>query len=192
MCLLPAVGVDLIRVYELVVCRTFSPQLTLKGEHMTSITPLASAEASGANRIAFIQSCWHRDIVDQCRDSFLSEIQTLCQYEVDLFEVPGAFEIPLHAKRLAQSGKYLAIVAAGLVVDGGIYRHEFVARSVIDGLMQVQLEQDTPVFSVVLTPHHFHANDEHQKFFREHFVLKGAEAAQACAATIQQFAALAG
>ncbi|MFP3562323.1 6,7-dimethyl-8-ribityllumazine synthase, partial [Paraburkholderia sp. SIMBA_049] len=78
----------------------------------------------------------------------------------------GAFEIPLHAKRLAQTGRYAGIVAAGLVVDGGIYRHDFVATAVIDGLMQVQLETGTPVFSVVLTPHHFHG-EEHVKYFRE-------------------------
>ena len=98
------------------------------------------------------------------------EIQTLCQQEVDLFEVPGAFEVPLHAKRLAQRGKYLGIVAAGLEVNGGRYRHDFVAQSVIDGLMQVQLEQDTPIFSAILTPHHFQANEEHKQFFRQHLV----------------------
>lgn len=64
----------------------------------------------------------------------------------------GAFEIPLHTRRLAESGSYDAIVAAGLVVDGGIYRHEFVAEAVIGGLMQVQLETGVPVISAVLTP----------------------------------------
>ncbi len=39
--------------------------------------------------------------------------------DIDLFEVPGAFEIPLHVKHLAESGRYEGIVAAGLVVDGG-------------------------------------------------------------------------
>ena len=57
---------------------------------------------------------------------------------------PGAFEIPLHAKRLATSGRYAAVVGAGLVVDGGIYRHEFVADAVVNGLMRVQLDTDVP------------------------------------------------
>ena len=81
---------------------------------------------------------------------------------VDLFEVTGAFEIPLHAKRLAESGRYSAVVASGLVVDGGIYRHEFVAEAVIDGLMRVQLDTGVPVFSAVLTPHHFHEHSDHR------------------------------
>ena len=103
---------------------------------------------------------------------------------IDYFETPGAFEIPLHAKRLAKSGRYSAIVAAGLVVDGGIYRHEFVATAVINGLMQVQLETDVPVFSCVLTPHHVHDGEDHRRFFKDHFVIKGGEVARACAETL--------
>lgn len=145
-----------------------------------------------AGRIAFIQACWHRDIVDRCRVSFTSEIRKLgvTADAIDFFEVPGAYEIPLHAKVLAQSGRYEGIVAAGLVVDGGIYRHEFVAQAVISGLMQVQLETGVPVFSAVLTPHHFHAGEEHQQFFYNHFVVKGAEAAHACATTVGKLRAL--
>ena len=112
-------------------------------------------------RIAFIQSCWHRDIVDQCRDSFMKEMAARGPSKIDLFEVPGAFEIPLQAKLLAKTGHYSAIVAAGFVVDGGIYRHEFVAGAVIDALMQVQLETEVPVISAVLTPQHFHEHAAH-------------------------------
>lgn len=160
----------------------------------TSSTIESQAVAASAGqrpRLAFIQACWHRDIVDQAKHSFLQSIQKhgYSADDVDLYEVPGAFEIPLHAKRLAQTGRYAGIVAAGLVVDGGIYRHDFVATAVIDGLMQVQLETGTPVFSVVLTPHHFHG-EEHVKYFREHFVVKGAEAAHACADTVSKLAAL--
>ncbi|TFW09356.1 6,7-dimethyl-8-ribityllumazine synthase [Oxalobacteraceae bacterium OM1] len=134
-------------------------------------------------RIAFVQSCWHRDIVDRSRDAFLAEMEKLGypRERIDLYEVAGAFEIPLHAKLLARSGRYAAIVGAGLVVNGGIYRHEFVAQAVISGLMQVQLETDVPVLSAVLTPHHFHGHEEHHAFFHEHFVVKGQEAAHACA-----------
>ena len=137
-------------------------------------------------RIAFVQSCWHREIVDECRDAFLAELRErgVPEDEVDRFEVAGAFEIPLHAQRLAASGRYRAIVAAGLVVDGGIYRHEFVAEAVIDGLMRVQLDTGVPVFSAVLTPHHFHEHAEHQRFFHQHFEVKGREVAKACTETI--------
>ena len=145
-------------------------------------------------RIAFVQSEWHEDLIDRCRDAFLGEITRLGvdAAQVDLYRVPGAFEIPLHAQRLAASGRYAAVVGAGLVVDGGIYRHEFVADAVVSGLMRVQLDTDVPVLSVVLTPHHFHDHPVHEEFFAGHLEQKGAEAAQACARTLTSLATLPG
>jgi 6,7-dimethyl-8-ribityllumazine synthase len=143
-------------------------------------------------RIAFVQSQWHSEIVEQCRLAFATEIGNfdIDGSEIDFFEVPGAFEIPLHARKLAESGRYGAIVAAGLVVDGGIYRHEFVAQAVISGLMRVQLDTNVPVISSVLTPHHFHEHEIHSLFFSQHFQVKGAEAARACARTMESLSKL--
>ena len=133
-------------------------------------------------RFAFVQSCWHREIVDQGRDAFLGEMASggVPRSAIDLYEVPGAFEIPLHAKLLARPDRYAAVVACGFVVDGGIYRHEFVAHAVIDALMAVQLEAEVPVISAVLTPQQFHEHAEHRAFFHDHFRVKGKEAAVAC------------
>ena len=152
--------------------------------------PLSAVQASDAprgRRIAFVQAQWHSDIVEQARDAFLAEMkrQGVPLDTIDVFDVPGAFEIPLHAKRLAQSGRYAAIVGAALVVDGGIYRHEFVANTVVNALMTVQLETNVPVLSAVLTPHHFHEHVEHRKYFHRHFAVKGTEAAEACVKTIE-------
>jgi 6,7-dimethyl-8-ribityllumazine synthase len=148
--------------------------------------PSDQSDNMGARRVAFVQACWHKEIVDRCRVSFAEEIakRGFAEDDIDFYEVPGSFEIPLHASLLAKSGRYAAIVAAGFVVDGGIYRNEFVAEAVIGGLMRVQLETGVPVISAVLTPQHFHEHEEHRKFFHDHFVIKGAEAAIACAATI--------
>lgn len=156
------------------------------------MTVSPSDASNRGRRIAFVQSGWHKDIVDVSRRSFLAEIERLGfdGSEVDLYEVTGAFEIPLHAKRLADSGRYSAVVGAGLVVDGGIYRHEFVAEAVISGLMRVQLDTGVPVISAVLTPHHFHEHETHHAFFSEHFETKGAEAARACVATVEALAKL--
>ena len=143
-------------------------------------------------KIAFIKARWHADIVDQALVGFNADMAASgVAAEVTAYDVPGAFEMPLLAKKLGASGQFDAIVAAALVVDGGIYRHDFVASTVISGLMQVQLSTEVPVFSVVLTPHHFHEHDVHQTFFREHFLTKGAEAAQAVAKTIASLAKLA-
>lgn len=98
---------------------------------------------------------------------------------IDSYDVPGAFEMPLFAQRLAETGRYDAVICAALVVDGGIYRHDFVAQAVVSGLMEVGLKTGVPVLSVSLTPHHFQPTQEHQTFFHEHFVKKGREAAEA-------------
>ncbi|VIO68952.1 6,7-dimethyl-8-ribityllumazine synthase 2 [Bradyrhizobium ivorense] len=135
-------------------------------------------------RVAFVQSAWHRDVVEECRIAFLREIEERHITNVDVFEVPGSFEIPLHAQILAKTRRYTAIVAAGLVVDGGIYRHEFVADTVIKALMDVQLRTEVPVFSAVLTPQQFHETEVHYDFFRKHFAIKGVEVAEACANTL--------
>jgi 6,7-dimethyl-8-ribityllumazine synthase len=133
-------------------------------------------------RVAFVQSCWHRDIVDEARRAFDERIAAVArgQLEVDHFEVPGALELPLQVRLLAKSGHYAAVVAAGLIVDGGIYRHEFVAATVLDALMRIQLELELPVLSAVLTPQRFHEHEAHREFFQKHFVVKGAEVADAC------------
>ncbi len=137
-------------------------------------------------RVAFIQSSWHESLIERCRSSFMHELSELGipEQRVDVFRVPGAFEIPLLAKRAMRSRHYDAVVAAALVIDGGIYRHEFVAETVLDALMRAQMESDVPLISSVLTPHHFHEHETHVDFFGDHLSQKGAEAARACVGTL--------
>ena len=127
-------------------------------------------------RYAFVKAKWHADIVDQALVGFLQRIP---KEQVDVFDVPGAFEMPLLARDLAKTGRYTAIAAAAFVVDGGIYRHDFVAQAVVNGLMQAGLETGVPILSVSLTPHHYQETDHHNRIYREHFVTKGREAAEA-------------
>ena len=156
-------------------------------------TPVAASSPAPTRRFAFIHAQWHADIVVRARDAFLAEMarHRIPREAVDVFEVPGAFELPLHARTLADTRRYEAIAACGFVVDGGIYRHEFVADAVISGLMRVQLDSQVPVISCVLTPKNFHEHDEHRRFFAEHFVVKGTEAALACLKTVESLHRLA-
>lgn len=139
-----------------------------------------------APRVAIVAASWHGDIVASATRAIRAEFARSRWPDdtLDEYTVPGAFEIPLHAQRLARSGLYDAVIACAFVVNGGIYRHEFVASAVIDGLMRVQLDCDVPVLSAVLTPRDFHDHDEHRRFFTEHFVHKGTEVARACLETI--------
>ncbi|MCJ9751822.1 6,7-dimethyl-8-ribityllumazine synthase [Neorhizobium sp. BETTINA12A] len=127
-------------------------------------------------RFAFVKANWHSEIVDKALEGFL---ELMPSENVDIFDVPGAFELPLMSRDLAATGRYAAVVAAALVVDGGIYRHDFVASAVVDGLMRAGLDTGVPVLSVSLTPHHFQETAHHKSIFSAHFVEKGREAARA-------------
>jgi 6,7-dimethyl-8-ribityllumazine synthase len=135
-------------------------------------------------RIALVAARWHAEIVDRAVAACRVELIERGFTDIDVIEVPGAFEIPLRIKRLASSGRYAALAGCALVVDGGIYRHDFVAATVVDALMRVQLDTDVPVFSAVLTPHHFHDHGEHLAYFARHFEIKGTELANAIASTL--------
>ncbi len=127
-------------------------------------------------RYAFAKANWHADIVSRALDGFLELIPP---EQVDIFDVPGAFELPLLARDLAASGRYAAVAAAAFVVDGGIYRHDFVAQAVVDGLMRAGMDTGVPVLSVSLTPHQYQETAHHDAIFKAHFVEKGREAARA-------------
>ena len=127
-------------------------------------------------RYAFVKANWHSDIVDRALEGFCELIPAS---QVDVFDVPGAFEMPLLARDLASTGTYAAVACAALVVDGGIYRHDFVAQAVVEGLMRASLDSGVPVLSVSLTPHHFQETEHHIAIYSAHFVIKGREAAQA-------------
>lgn len=143
---------------------------------------------SSSPRFAFVKARWHADIVDRALEGFL---QLIPAEQVDIIDVPGAFEMPLMARDLAASGRYSAVVAAAFVVDGGIYRHDFVAAAVVEGLMRAGLDTGVPVLSVSLTPHHYQETAHHNAIYKAHFVTKGREAAEAARGILEARAALA-
>jgi 6,7-dimethyl-8-ribityllumazine synthase len=138
--------------------------------------------------IAFIQSCWHKDIVDQFRLSFLQHTEALSPM-VEVIEAPGVVEIPLLTKLAAQTARFDAVVVAGLIVDHGVYRHEFVAQSVMDQIMKIQVDLEVPVIYGILTAQDF-VSEGREAFFFEHFKVKGMEAANACRKTLENIAQL--
>src|SRR5260221_13010149 len=75
-----------------------------------------------AARIAIVHAQWHREIVAEAHRGFLEEMAALGfgPETVEVFETPGAFEIPLHAQTLARTGRYAATVGAHFRVNGGI------------------------------------------------------------------------
>jgi len=71
--------------------------------------------------------------------------------QIDVARVPGAFEIPLAAKKLAESGKYDALICLGAVIRGSTPHFDYVASEVSKGVASVSLETGVPVAFGVLT-----------------------------------------
>ena len=71
--------------------------------------------------------------------------------EVDVYDVPGAFELPLAAKYAAESGRYAAVVALGAVIRGETDHYDYVCGEAARGVQQVQLLTGVPVGFGVLT-----------------------------------------
>ena len=72
--------------------------------------------------------------------------------DIDLAWVPGAFEIPLIAKKMAESGKYDAVICLGAVIRGATSHYELVANEVAKGIAQTSLQSGVPVlFGVIAT-----------------------------------------
>ncbi|MGA3188977.1 MAG: 6,7-dimethyl-8-ribityllumazine synthase [Bryobacteraceae bacterium] len=104
-------------------------------------------DASGL-RFAIVVARFNSMITDKLLDGAR---EALAKAEVDVFQVPGAFELPLAAKMLAQTHRYHGIIALGAVIRGDTPHFDFVAGEAARGLQNVALETGIPVSFGVLT-----------------------------------------
>jgi len=112
----------------------------------------SSIDATGM-RIALVVSRFNHLIsirlIDGAREALLDHGHD--SENLELFWVPGAFEIPQAVRRLAASGRFDAIVTLGSVIRGGTPHFDYVCRGVTDGVREVMREFDVPVGFGVLT-----------------------------------------
>ena len=103
-------------------------------------------------RYAIVASRWNPRIVDVLIEGARSALAShgVADAAVDLIRVPGAWEIPVAAARLAAAGKHAAILALGCVVRGDTRHYEHVADGCAQGLMRVALDYRLPVLNGVL------------------------------------------
>lgn len=137
-------------------------------------------------KICLIQASWHSNIVEQFTNTFCKEWETKGgnKNNIDIVTTPGVLEIPLQAQFRAKTEKYDGIVVTGLIADEGIYRHEFVAQSVIENCMKVQMENSIPLIHSIMTPQRFFEPTGDHHFFQSHFPIKAKEACGALLMTL--------
>ena len=128
---------------------------------------------SGAGlRIGIVQARFNAHIGDRLRDGCMAELQRLgvADDDSEVVTVPGALEIPLALKALAQSDEFDALIALGCVIRGETYHFELVCNESARGVTQVQLDHMVPVANAILT-----VENQAQAEAR---ISKGAEAAR--------------
>ena len=104
-------------------------------------------------RIGIVQARFNAHIGDRLREGCVAELLRLgvAEDDIDVVQVPGALEVPLALKVLAQSDQFDALVAIGCVMRGETYHFELVCNESARGVTLVQLEHGIPVANAILT-----------------------------------------
>jgi 6,7-dimethyl-8-ribityllumazine synthase len=132
-------------------------------------------------KVAVVAASWHTEVMDGLLGGATRALRE-AGVEADIVRVPGSFELPVAAARLARCG-YDAVVALGVVIRGGTPHFEYVCQAATVGLTQVAVDTGVPVGFGVLT-----CDTEEQALDRaglpDSVEDKGAEAAEAALATL--------
>nr|WP_196791919.1 6,7-dimethyl-8-ribityllumazine synthase [Motilibacter deserti] len=132
-------------------------------------------------RVAVIAARWHEEIMGGLLDGALTALSHCKVEDPVVVRVPGTFELPVAASRMARSGCE-AVVALGVVIRGGTPHFDYVCSAATSGLTQVSVETGVPVGFGVLT-----CDDEEQAYARSGLPGsqedKGYEAASAAVST---------
>ena len=104
-------------------------------------------------RFALIASRWNDFITSRLVDGALDALERLGADEksVELYKVPGSFEIPLLALKLASSGKYDALICLGTIIRGQTPHFEYIAGEVTKGIAQAGMQTGVPVIYGIVT-----------------------------------------
>src|SRR5690625_1960713 len=133
-------------------------------------------------RISIVAASWHTTVMDGLIAGATAALDDMGVSDPELVRVPGSFELPFVARRLARYGRH-AVVALGVVIRGGTPHFEYVSAAATDGLSRVALDTGVPIGFGLLT-----CDDEKQALDRAGLADsredKGREAAEAAAATL--------
>lgn len=104
-------------------------------------------------RIAIVRTRWNDFVVDKLHQGAFDALVAcgVSEADIETIVVPGAFELPLGAKKMATTGSFDAVVCLGTVIQGETPHFDFVAGEAARGIMQVGLETSLPVTFGVIT-----------------------------------------
>ncbi|MCG6495339.1 6,7-dimethyl-8-ribityllumazine synthase [Kitasatospora sp. A2-31] len=122
--------------------------------------PELTIENAADLKVAVIAAQWHEQVMNGLLDGAHRALKELGVEEPTVLRVPGTFELPVAAKRLAERG-YDAVIALGVVIRGGTPHFDYVCQAATAGLTQVSVDTGVPVGFGVLT-----CDDEQQALDR--------------------------
>ncbi len=104
-------------------------------------------------RFAIVASRWTESLVAKLIDGAVEALEEhgAAEGSIEIFRVPGAFELPLAAKKVAESKNWDAVICLGVVIRGGTPHFDYVAGAAATGSTQVSLETGIPVLFGVIT-----------------------------------------
>jgi len=111
---------------------------------------MSTVDGADGLRVAVVAARWHAPVMDGLRDGAQRALADSQVTDVTEIRVPGAFELPVAAARLAASG-FDAIVALGVVIRGGTPHFDYVCSAAANGLTDVALRSGVPIGFGVLT-----------------------------------------
>jgi len=103
------------------------------------------------DRVALCVARFYEEFANTLEQSAREALGEAGITEIDTYDVPGAFELPVVAKYAAESGRYAAVVALGAVIRGETDHYDYVCTETARGIQQVQLATGVPVGFGVLT-----------------------------------------
>lgn len=120
---------------------------------MTNIKIIEADIGQVEGQVAVLVTRWNSFITDNLLEGALRALKRndMDDSQITVVRVPGAYELSIAALKLAESGKYAAIIALGCVIRGGTPHFEYVSTGCNDGLNQVQIKTGVPVTFGVLT-----------------------------------------
>jgi 6,7-dimethyl-8-ribityllumazine synthase len=109
--------------------------------------------AKGPGRFALVRAVFYEELAARLTEGAMRALEEsgVDAEQVDLYDVPGAFELPLAAKACAESGRYAGVVCLGVVIRGETDHYEHVCAAAAYGIERAQLDTGVPCSFGVLT-----------------------------------------
>ncbi|HEY9787704.1 MAG TPA: 6,7-dimethyl-8-ribityllumazine synthase [Candidatus Obscuribacterales bacterium] len=101
-------------------------------------------------RIAIIQASWHKEITDRMVEAAANILENAECQAIDVYIVPGSYEIPLTAKKIAKTGKYEALFVFGVILKGETDHYDVIVQTCIRELGKVMYDWEIPVIMEIL------------------------------------------